>query len=200
MMIKFKLDGKEYACPTSWKDVTAEQFIKLKEWNGIDFVMLLSIITGVPYVTMFQTKTIDIDEKLSPFIEFLKTPIDKAEKTSSLLIDGKQYPFPKDLTEYTLGQKLDAQTAIKQCVDVDKDLTNCMIKVTAIYMQPIVQECDYDTKKAEQFERVISKCSALEVFNMSMFFFVKLNALLKQKPKRWWGILPRKKSRPELIN
>lgn len=201
-MIKFKIEGKEYSCPTSWKDVTVKQFQELKAWDKKDFIKLLSIITGVEYSIIFKTSELDVDTKLLPFLEFLKKPLDvnNLPAVSFLTIEGKQYDIPKNLDRYSFGQKIDATNAINDAIEKTGDVYNYISKVVAIYMQPIVQNRDYKTTEAVEFKSVIDKCSIVEAYTVASFFFRTFGVFSKEKPKPWYRRLMQNKKQQESIS
>lgn len=186
-MIKFKLEGKSYSMPTSWKEVTVKQFFQFKEWqktNG-DFVKLLSILTGCDYDTMRKTKQLDVDDKLIPFMKWLEEPLTEknAPKCSTLSFQGKQYEVPKDLGMYSLEQKIELKNRMLECITKTGDTIDCIKIATAIYMQPIIQDKEYSAKEAEIIAEQFDDCKIVELYAVGGFFLKKLiGSIVKNNP------------------
>lgn len=181
-MIPFKIEGKKYSLPNYWADVTVKQFKELKAYDGEDYVKFLSIITGVEYSTLYNTKQIDIIDKVEPFLQFLKTPFGDKDKVTTITIDQKVYDVPKDLTQYTLAQKIAAWNAYSKAITETKDPYNALSFVVAVYLQPIVTGKEYSSDAAHAFAKdVIDKLSIIPVYSIGSFF---LNAYVQSNQKK----------------
>ncbi len=186
-MVKFKIDGTKYTCPQRWDEVTLRQFQELKHWDGKDFIKLLSIVTGIDYYTLFNTKNFDVDDYLLPYLEFLKKPFDEKSTASikEIKIDDKYYPVPTDLKAYSFGQKIAACQAIEEA-QKEGDVYDSLGMVVAIYMQPIVTGKEYSQEAAKEFcLNVVNNCSITQSYRVGNFFLNSFLKSLRAKTLPW---------------
>lgn len=170
-MIPFKIDGKKYSLPDSWADVTVSQYRELKEnAHTEDIVKTLSILTGVEYDTLYNTKRIDVMDKLLPFLVFLKEESFDNNKPKEVTVQGKRYPVA-DLGGYSWGQRIQAFKAMAKA-DKDKgDIYPVLSFVVAVYLYPIVTGNKYSTDEAEKFSKeVVDKMPITEAWPIGSFF------------------------------
>lgn len=193
--MKYKINienaGKKtpYNIPSTWGDVTVQQFYDLKKSNPNDIVETLSILTGCPYGIMSRTKTYDIVETVQPIIAFLNRPMLDKENPPvyKIKINERHFPAPKDLTRYSLAQKLAACDAIEQAEkEFNGNYYMAIHKIVAIYFYPIVTGKEFDLEDPidqelfDAFEKELLKCSALEVYEVADFFLSRLLRLRKR--------------------
>lgn len=173
-MIPFKINGKRYQLPTCWEDMTVSQFQELKRMNEADeyeYIRFLSIVTGVPFETLFHTKSLDVMDKIEPFLAFIKTPLEKTKAPKAITINGKECPVPTDLRDYTYGQKVHAWNAIAKAIEEHKDPYADMAYIVAIYLQPLATGKNYSEAEAKKMAKeVIGELSLVPTYHIAAFF------------------------------
>ncbi len=171
-MVKFTIDKKQYNLPLSWKELTVRQFIELREWKDGNFVKLLSILTRVHYETLFNTKQIDVDEKLIPFMRWIDTPpkFDSWSMPSQISIDGKKYDNPKYQGYFTFGQKIELQKRLIKVAAESNNTIDCIAFALAVYYQPIIDSKTFDSLAAEKLSEQMLDCNLGEAYPIANFF------------------------------
>lgn len=182
-MIPFKLDGNRYNLPTCWEDTTVRQFKELKKLNDeYDYITFLSILTGVPYETLFNTRSSDVIDKLEPFLAFTKTQLQETGRLEELKIGENYYKVPTDIKKCTYGQKISTWTALLKAQDESGDPYMAIDYVTAAYLQPIVTGEKYSSERAQKFaEEVVNGLSIVPIYHTFTFFLNSLNESRKQR-------------------
>ena len=194
MKIPIKIDGKQYFCPSTWKDVTVNQFLELKEWRNrnqgitnltaFEMIKFYSIFTKVPYDILNKTRNVEIDILLAPYLAFAKDEI-KENKTETLTIGTEKYKVPVDIGKHSFGQKIAATNAVNKAIKEHNDAFAAMSDVVAIYLHPIVTKEPFDEDKALQYAKdVINECSVEEVYSIGAFFLRSLMQLERKRQKR----------------
>jgi len=156
----------ERGIPTSWDDVTFDQFLKLRKVTSE--AGALSVFTGIDMEILIDpsTKLMDL-EIVFAALKFLKTePVHK--KTEKLL----GYDIPKDLGFESIAQFEDVKAAIKEKDMTTDDHLNKYPLYCAIYAcKP------YDWKKAEQMHSEFFNAPCQEVLAIGNFTLAKLIGL-----------------------
>lgn len=191
-MVKIKIKELERECtlPNKWQDITLGQFIALPKVDA-DIVKILSVLTGVEYATIAKLNEFDLDDKVMPFLEFMKEPLTDANipKHKTIKIKGVDYEIPTNLQgKYTLGQKINLQKRMIQAMNEDKSTINAVAYAVACYYQPIIDSAPADNDRAEELEKEILNCSVTEAYCVADFFFKKLIvSQIKRQPNLVFG-------------
>ena len=97
-MTTIKINGRKYAVPASWHDITVGQFIELVKFQPkddvTDFFNRLSIVTGIPSSVLEQT---DYEG-----VELLKLRTDFVNDLT--LLESVNF-FPKELEGFKVGEQ-----------------------------------------------------------------------------------------------
>lgn len=173
-MLALKIDNKNYSFPISWDEVSLRQYMELRNCSN-DYVKLLSIIIGAPYEVLFNARTLDIDEKIEPFIKFLQSPlnVEKLKTPNEIMIKGIVYQVPKDLGQHSFGQKITLQNRIAECVQLKKDPIECMPFAIAMYFQPMITGGHFKTEETEKLLDTILDLPIVKVYPIGSFFLMK---------------------------
>jgi len=182
-MVQILIEDKTYQFPTSWNEVTVDQFFRLRDWDQKDFIKMLSILSGASYETIFKCKDEDIDVKLLPLMDWLKKPLTEkdVERFKVMTFDGKQYKIPRDIGQGSFGQKLSLQNRLIEIMEKTGNTINCLPFAVAVYMQPIVTGKEFSTEAADAFVDEVMKTSISEAWSCGNFFLKKLNVLQNAK-------------------
>ena len=152
-----------------------KQLIRLEtEYLTDDFLLLLEILSDLPRPVWEQTREKDFETKLMPLLKWVKQKVNFASlpPPGSLTIGKKKYKIP-DLTEKTLGCKIQLQNLVSELAEKKAAYTVACLRACAIvYTDEHFGE--WDSEKTSEMETVIQKSSCMEVFALGNFFLRKL--------------------------
>ena len=191
-----KINGKLFKFPDGWHDVPFDvgyQYLK-GELKGLE---LFSALSGVDKKYLKNNDAPEVIQQFLYGFPFLSTPPIETnpEIPISINIGGTNVFFPHvkedeefDFGKATVGQIEEMSHVIQKhyksvSEEEERDLSlievmDIMPLVVAMYIQPFVQGCEYDTKKARKLAKVVeTECSIREVMNIYQFFFRKFNHL-----------------------
>jgi hypothetical protein len=161
--------------PTSWDEVTFDQYVTLLKINSNE-IQFLSTFTGVEADLIAKAKIKGLDSILS-VLEFLKEPPKFDDKPDKFM--GRQ--MPKDITFEALGPYIDCRTIL---YDVQAkgipEFVEAYAKYCAIYLQAIDTDwAGYDHDKAMLLVPEVMQQPAGEVVGLGSFFITRLVILKK---------------------
>jgi hypothetical protein len=140
-MIEIKLqvdnDGvKDYYFPSSWEDVTVEQFCNIYSIDtnihtGMFYSFeLIHQLSGIDREIVEQIDYQDYKELIKS-LEFVYTPI-KEEKKESITIEGEEYFLHTEFNSYTAGEVISIETILQSA---DGDVKKVMGKLLCIFLR-----------------------------------------------------------------
>lgn len=148
-MDKIKINDVEYNVPTSWEEITFEQyinFVKLEEIKT-DFMLeelylinLIEVLCEMPEGSMNDLTMIEFNELVNKFGYLNTDP--KLSKDKQIDINGITYVFPDDLNKLTLGENISIKTLIK-----DQNKYEQLYYILGVILRPGKIEIDAETKK-----------------------------------------------------
>lgn len=175
-MIKFKLNGKSIDIPSSWDDLTFNQFLMMLDLKN-DFLQAVSICTGIDYETL-KTKPIIGLESILQAMTFIQKPANYQTSTKKI---GK-YKLPLDAKgEFNpqfkrLDQFEDMRKIMIASDKTVKSVTEAYASYCAIYLQEL-RDKDYNYSKAMAMVDEVKQMPAREVIPAGSFFLIKLLSL-----------------------
>lgn len=174
-MIQFKINSEPLLIPTSWEDVTFDQYLKLgKNKDGITGE--ISIFTGLE-VEKLKKSNIDGLNKLIQALSFLKKQPDfngYATKIGGYLLPlNSEGVF--DVQFESLGQFEDLRSVMIAAKSTEDTLVS-FASACAIYLQKI-RDDEYDSDKAKAMIKEVYEMPAVDVIEAGSFFFLKLVSL-----------------------
>lgn len=177
-MITFKLNGKTCKIPSSWLDLTFDQYIKVMESKG-GTAEMIALFTRLDVEVVKKSTFTGLDMVIES-LSFLKTPYQFDKATPNV---GK-YKLPLNskgefnIQFESLAQFEDMRAAMIKTPDNDMvQLVKSYAKFVAIYVQKI-RDGEYSHDKAIAMIPEIYQMPAHEVITTGSFFFVKLLTLL----------------------
>lgn len=181
------LTGISLYLPTSWDEVTVEQFNRLTSSEGEklkQLVNIVSIFSGIPYAELFDTEATAEDmERLEAALSFIKELPDfkSAPVPETITVGDKEIKIPKDITLKTYGQFQEFQIRILEHAVIDKDGAprvpiNLFPDAAGIYLYP-----EYSGKKLDTLTDDYKKfCAELELHTMREMYALTDFFLRKQ--------------------
>jgi len=136
--INIELDDevKSYSFPTSWQEVTVEQFQRLYSIDknvhtGMFFSFeVLHQLTGIDRDIIEQ---IDYENyvELIKQLKFIYEPIEE-KKSESVIVDGEEYFLHTEFTKYTAGEIISIETILQSA---NGDLLKVMSDLLCIFLR-----------------------------------------------------------------
>ena len=160
--MKIKINGNTHDIPTSWKEVTFGQFLRLSE-AGQDSAMILSIFTGIEEDIIRSSKIKGIEgilQALGFMSGKLATDIPKT---------CMGFKVPPGLEFETIGQFEDIKSVFDEIKSTDTENIKRYTELVAIYAVT-----PYDSKKAEELAPMFMDAPCEEVMAIGNFTAMKL--------------------------
>lgn len=164
-MIKAKINGKPKDFPSSWPDVTTQNYVGLLNCNSR--AQVLSLFSGIPEETLLKAQIIGLD-KILTVLEFTKD-VPTFERTAKV----GPYTMPKDITFESLAQFEDLRSLAKKITESDAaGLIDLYVTACAIYCQKL-RDKEYDYSKALEMKPEIYSYPCPEVIGNGAFFIIR---------------------------
>jgi hypothetical protein len=164
---------KQYEFPTSWSDITMEQFSSLytidKELHqGLFYTLeVIHKLTGIDREIIEQ---IDYDDytKLIKSLSFVYEPIEENKK-ESIVVDGEEYFLYTEFNKYSAGEVISIETIIQS---VDGDIKQVMTKLLCVFLRKKKDNGKLESYKSHFMSREESfkKIKISEVNHIFNFF------------------------------
>lgn len=176
-MKQFKLKEKEFNCPESWAEITLTQLLKImaEPLKPMDAII---ICTGIPESEWNKSDDFTLIEEIEFTLAFLSDQAGCELEKDPKQIVFKQYEIPKisDIGTKSIAQYQDVKLLINDFhllegeeIDVIKRLS-LYPKIVATYLQPIIDNGEYDYVRADEIAKELYNHSAMEVSSWGYFF------------------------------
>lgn len=172
-MITFKTLGKKWLCPTSWPDVTYNQYCY--HLYPRTLAEMISCYSGIPRETLESAELRGL-EKINIALIFMSMPPDfkRTEVVNGIVL-------PSDVTIESLGQFEDLRALLsklpkkefKEYEYTDWELyADLCLEACAIYLQK-VKDGKYDYSKVAKVKDELKTASCMEVIGTGAFFLFR---------------------------
>lgn len=172
-MITFKIQGAKYQLPTSWGDVTYQQYVALLSLPD-SLLHQINLFTKIGLDVLFTAELRNL-EKISMALSFINlSPKFEGQPTRMV---GK-YLLPKDCTVESLAQFEDLRGLCnKRPADLSTKenqvlFSELCLEACAVYVQKI-KDGKYDSSKVEAVKDELRTESCVEVIQTGSFFLFK---------------------------
>jgi len=147
-------------------------WMRLREWDGKDYVKGFSLIMGIDYDIISRSKSKKLYRTLFDVLSWTGQYVDwaKLEVPEFLTIGEKDIQIPKDLGAHTLGQKI----LVHQAMLERDNVTQALPVALAVYLDPLYHGSDFDRDRSIKFEETILKLPVLEAYPTGIFFLTRL--------------------------
>jgi hypothetical protein len=167
-MIKFKNKIKDFEIPTSYADLKVKDMSYLIEHSDNE-LLILERLTGLNSV---QLSMLDLSE-IPEYLTFLKTdPLEVAEESDTLEIDGVFYTLPESLGAKEYGQKIISCQAIAK---------NNPLQILSVYLQPLIDGKEFDSLRLKETETLLNKLNVESVYSCIKYILNKLKLILEKE-------------------
>lgn len=189
-MIKIRINGERYECPSCWQEITVKQYIRiLLEWDqdkdiaDRDYLKLFSILTNDRF--RFKENTVENDITIIDAVGWVLTQAFDFDKQMPkvLQLRGVIYDIPQDPRELSIGQNIH----LRRVIDKSKILEENIAIATAIYLQPIVDNSLFKMDKAELLAKEVEQMPINLIYPIG-FFLLKRHMGFGAMPTGIWQL------------
>jgi hypothetical protein len=167
-MIKFKNKIKDFEIPTSYADLKVKDLSYLID-NSDNELLILEKLTGLNSV---ELSILDLSE-IPEYLAFLKTdPLEVAEESDSLEINGVFYTLPESLGAKEYGQKIISCQAIAK---------NNPLQILSVYLQPLIDGKAFDSLRLKETETLLNDLNVESVYSCIKYILNKLKLILEKE-------------------
>lgn len=173
--------------PEKWKETNTDTFQRIiRDWDGYDWCQLFSIVSGLPIDYVKESKDGKLEEVFYRCISFILnenpfsengmqsfTDLPMPERLHFMERSGKTgmwYFIPRHLGRLSIGQAIQARKSLEGVKDTRESLSI----ITAIYLQPIIDNAKYDHLRAIEIEQDILKMPITDIFPIGFFLLRQL--------------------------
>jgi hypothetical protein len=182
--------------PTSWKDVTLNQYVQLAEVPSLGFdywdtqFKILEILTGVSDEIWLTMSLVEV-KKFIKRVDFINTTPNQDRRVKDVTIEKRDFRVNYDIASLTAGEFIDLSELTKDPEKINENI----IKIIAIYMRPVnmfggMKKGCYEKNKHGLLvqtlesrlwtEERIGDCLTMDlIFPMSGFFLTLWETLIK---------------------
>lgn len=168
------VNGKEsIELPEIWQELTVHQYQQMAtDWDNKDLIKLFSILSGIEYKALENTHDPKLEDALIISTRFIYDQDFKfsTDLPEDIKIGDKFLVIPQNLRSLSVGQNIH----VRQRMETSKVYEELISFVTAIYLQPLYDESDFDFHSAMELEQTILKMPAYEIYPIGVFFLNKL--------------------------
>ena len=177
-MIYLKVNNKQIAIPTDWKDLTFSQYIKYQNLKETDMIGLVSFFTGIDRKLWEQSKEIQNYYLIINNLEWISRKPKKVINCPDYIwIKEKNIKIPRHLESHTVMQYEDMRVVIQLEIKERGEFNILSYpKIIAIYLCPELFG-KYDTTNYEKTIPIIEQLPYYDVVGMGNFFLTSLIGL-----------------------
>lgn len=172
-MIPFKINKKEtILIPSSWNDLSVEKVLKISKIK--DEEEIIEILTGFDIKNALQ---------LLPYFEFIneKLDFDNIEISDFVLLKDKLEEIP-EIRSCSWAQKIILKNTINEA-QKSENFNSYLTKIVSIYLQPILDEKEFDLKRVDFWSDEFKKESFINIFSASKNLVRQLTDLIEYENK-----------------
>ena len=167
-MIKFKNKIKDFEIPTSYADLKVKDLSYLIE-NSDNELLILEKLTGLNSV---ELSILDLSE-IPEYLAFLKKdPLEGADESDTLEIDGVFYTLPESLGQCIYAQKIISCSAIAK---------NNPLQILSTYLQPLIDSKAFDSLRLKETETLLNDLNVESVYSCVKYILNKLKTILEKE-------------------
>lgn len=172
LKIKTKKETVSKKIPESWKECSLGMWMRLREWDGKDYVKGFSLIMDIDYDIISRSKSKKLYRTLFDVISWTGQSVDweNLKVPEFLTINKKDIQIPPNLGAHTLGQKILVHEAMLR----GDNITQALPVALAVYLDPLYHGSDFDRERSIKFEKTILELPVLEAYPAGIFFLTKL--------------------------
>ena len=169
------VNNEKVRIPSSWEELKTGTWIRIiRDWQPEikdiaqkDYFELFKILTGKKWKGFLPNAK--NEEKVWSCVRWvIEQPFDFAEKPESIIIRDKLIKIPP-IGSLSIGQNI----YLRQQLEKTEDIRLLIAKATAVYLQPLVDECKFDVEKAKELEDEIMLMPVCKVYPVGFFLLIR---------------------------
>lgn len=177
---------RELDLPDSWETLTVDLYQKIhKEWDRVDLIKLFSILSGLSFKTISESKDRDLELHLRASTSFIydQEPTFKDKPfPKEFTFKGITITLPKDVTGLSIGQNIMVLERME-----GQTFDELISWATAIYLQPLIDRSEFNAERAIEIEQEILQMPITEIYPIGFFLLkplMKLGKAMKNRRNR----------------
>jgi len=173
-VITFKINKEKFKLPTSWSDVTYQQYVALLTLPD-SLLHQINLFTKIGLDILFTAELRNL-ESISQALSFLNIAPKVVEDKPTRMVGA--YTLPKDCTIESLAQFEDLRGLLNKrppdlsTVDNRVQFAELCLEACAIYIQKL-KDGKYDSLRVPQVKDDLREESCIEVIQSGGFFLAK---------------------------
>jgi hypothetical protein len=184
-MINVIINEYTYQVPTTWQEVTLEQWIALaKVSTDINHIDILSIFTGLDRDVLGNLPCDAVKVDLLPEMTFLSERLDLLElpRPKVLHLGGKELEPITDPGRERFGQKIYMQQLVNAAIEKGADHWDLVAPTIACYYAPTFHpEGKWDDRHVAKIQALVYTMPVVEAYPEAAFF---LSGLIRYAPRK----------------
>lgn len=174
--------NRDLELPDTWEALPTSKYQQLSgEWDGKDMVKAFSILSGIPFKNLFETKDPELEAQLTLATSFLFSQPQKFKEQKTpdwFYYDGRKFKV-KDLS-LSIGQSIHVRQKLETCKAYDEAISYAI----AVSLQPQL-DGEFDIDKANHLETFIAELPITQTYAVGFFLLKPLMRLGKITSNRW---------------
>jgi hypothetical protein len=166
---------KTYEFPTSWEDVTVEQFTKLFEENRVtdnellNSVKVMSILSGIDE-KIIMSMDVDDFKNLASELTFISEEITNTD-VEYIEVDGEKFYLYKDFNKMTTGEIITIELLMEKN---DGNIYKVMPQLLCIFLRKKNNEGKFEKFNTDMMERAdkFKKVNISKIHQIFNFFLI----------------------------
>jgi hypothetical protein len=188
-MVGIKLNGTKYECPSSWKEITTKQYIRIiKEWDrdkdiaDRDYFKLFNILTDGKFDSYENTTENDVT--ILDCVGWVITEEFKFSKQlpKVLAIGDRIIDVPQDPSELSIGQNIHLR---RDFIDHSELIEENIAIATAIFLQPLIDNKKFHVERAKELAKEIEKMPAYLIYPIGFFLLQRSMSFGNPSARIW---------------
>ena len=182
-MIHFTVNETEPAqCPSCWAETTTRIYQRLAGGlkKGDNDVKLFSLLSGTNYAELWVDNREDLDAAIYQAVAFVgNEPQDfkKAPRAQTFRLgDRPPIDIPKRIQKLTVGQNFAIRERLATMAKADPKLPleTLISYAMAVYLQPIIDQANFDPERAAELEEEILEMPIADTYPVGFFLLRRL--------------------------
>lgn len=194
-MIKLKaitVDSEQIVeLPQSWDEVPTLMFQRIAtEWDCKDLISLFSIVSGIDYQAIRESRDGNLERKLFGATQFIfqsKTDFSKLPMPKAFFWRGREIKVPRNLGKLSIGQSVALKQRMFDHANIMKDklqapmfakdfLFDGLISYAcSVYLQPLIDSVAFDSDLATDIEQEILKLPITSTYPLGFFLLTNVS-------------------------
>jgi len=176
MPFHLEVNDKKKVTPICWEEAKACEFVSIMNaWHkDINQLEIFALLTGMQLRTVEESNAEDLDAAVYQVAAFVFNEPQRFRALpvpNKIIVHGREISIPTKIEKLTISQNFH----MRRYMAMSKNLECLIVKATAIYLQPLVDEMPFDLDSAKALEHDIGLMDLEDVFPIGFFLLKRLN-------------------------